>query len=640
MRARPHAALNGLMLLGMLALLVLRAPQLLASLNADSYYMECLWRDLALSHVPLSYWCLPPAPSLFPDLPLYGLCRLVGQGPGPAYALYSIFSTLLLTGSFYLLARQLPGARRHALRISLAASLGLLLIIPLGSPIPALFQPAFHASSLILGLVMLALALASARAKLAWGWMALGWALALLGSFSDLALAALFILPLALASIISRITKAKARLPLVFPLGAGLASLAGAGCLALVRLRILTPFHAQRVMGLWELPRPLAQIAITSRDLLAIARAQPALALVALAWLLLALLRWRKARGRAGRSRWQVAGFFMLCLGLDLVLPFFSANSADARYLLPLLAVPLFLLACYPPPLPRLKAWLWALAACLFLSEAGLAWQALPAWSSAFELKAPEEQAWLESLVQRYGLHHGYCGYWQEKPLRVCSQGRLQLAALDWSSSPACPLVPLFLICNNAWHRGPGIDDFPCYDYVLADGLDPARLRATFGEPAVVESWGAHQAWVYNRPQDIICRNFLRKFLSQEGPGPTALVAQGMEPLSAASARSLLSMQVQPGSDAFVQFDPPAQAQVLELWGWSQDSWDLQLMGSQGKLLQRLHLSSQGGSAPAIWYAPVRSREPIYAVRLLPRQAAGFRGLLAYPDAGGSGPGL
>jgi hypothetical protein len=127
----------------------------------------------------------------------------------------------------------------------------------------------------------------------------------------------------------------------------------------------------------------------------------------------------------------------------------------------------------------------------------------------------------------------------------------------------------------------------------------------------------------------------LRKFLSQEGPAPTALVAQGMEPLSAASVRSLMSMQVLPGSDAFVQFDPPAQAQVLELWGWSQDSWDLQLMGSQGKLLQRLHLSSQGGSAPAIWYSPVRSREPIVAVRLLPCQAAGFRGLLLYPDAGG-----
>jgi hypothetical protein len=640
--ARPRSALLLALAAGLLigALLFLRAPQQVASLNADSLYMECLYRDVVQDHLPLKDWFMQPAPSLFPDLGVFIACRSLAGSIGPGYALYSAASFLLLIGSFYLLLRQIPGIRRHAGARTLQGGLLLLVVLGFGPALTPLFLPAYHAAILPMGLALLALDLRLRRQGALWGWTALASAGLALGCASDASLAIFFGLPVAVLALLHHFLSHKLK-PGPWPY-----ALLGASCLAgmafhsLVRAGVFPIYQVPRIYAIWDLPgQAVEQVLRTATDLAQVLKAYPLAALACLAWLFLrrpwAGLRLRRMRRifTGAGCRAHVALILSISMILSVLAPFGLCNGLDPRYVLPCFVFPSFLWVLQPFRFMR-KPWLaWALVLA-GMGQALWAAHSLPSLQKAFAPPAQEKFDWIESVMRQRGLHQGYCNYWDEKPALVYSDGRVRMAGLLEWNEPSCLFMLKAWVSSRAWWVGKPGQPFPIYDFVLTDSMDVERLKASFGPPADIERWQGHELWIYNRPGDVIFRNYLRKFLDGANGCHTFIGVPGLPRPRIADVLGSHSMRIESAKDVSIPFDPPVKADVMEFWGWQKDSWQVEFWQGS-RFLRRLSLSGSGQPGLAVWCAKALPNEPFD--RMVLRSTSGSEGLLRniifYPDS-------
>jgi hypothetical protein len=621
------------------ALLFLRAPQAVASLNADSLYMECLYRDLVQDHLPLREWFVQPAPSLFPDLGLFMACRGLAGSLGPGYALYSAASFLLLLGSFALLLSRMPGLRRHAAQRVLLGGLLLLVLLGFQPALVSLFLPAFHASILPLGLGLLALDLELRRKGALWPWVMAASLCLALACASDASLALLFGLPVALLALLQYLFSRKLK-PGPWPYALlGASCLAGLAFHALVRAGVFPIYQVPRIYYLWNLPGQAGeQLARTASDLWQVLKGHPLSALACLLWLGLrrpwsSLRLWRvKKLVTAASLRSHAELILSLSMALCLLAPFGLCNGLDPRYVLPCFVFPPMLWALHPPRALR-KPWLAWLLVIAGLGQALWSAHSLPPLKEAFAPPAQDKLAWIESVMKEHGLHQGYCDYWNEKPALVYSQGRVRMAGLLEWNEPSCLFMLKAWISNRAWWVGRPGQPFPVYDFALTDGMDVERLKASFGPPASIERWQGHELWIYNRPSDVLFRNYLRKFLDGANGCRTVLCVPGLARPRIADVLNPHSMRIASGQDVSVAMESPVKADVLELWGWQKDSWILEFWQG-GRMLRRLSLSGSGQPGLAVWCA--KALPPEAFDRLVLRCTSGQEGLLRnlifYPD--------
>ncbi len=101
--------------------------------------------------------------------------------------------------------------------------------------------------------------------------------------------------------------------------------------------------------------------------------------------------------------------------------------------------------------------------------------------------------ACVRKLAVERSLQAGLADYWNAKYLRY----RVGLPVNQVGPN----LEPYYWINNFYWY----FDDTP-YDFVVTDRLDPAQIKARFGEPADVVHCGASEIFVYGRPEDEALR--------------------------------------------------------------------------------------------------------------------------------------
>jgi hypothetical protein len=362
-------------------------------------------------------------------------------------------------------------------------------------------------------------------------------------------------------------------------------------------------------------------------------------ALICLAWLALrrpwAGLRLRRLKKviTAGSLRSHAALILGLSMALSVLAPFGLCNGLDPRYVLPCFAFPSLLWAIQPPRSLR-KPWLAWLLVLSGLGQALWAAHSLPSLQRAFLPPAQEKLAWIESVMQRRGLHQGYCNYWDEKPALAYSDGRVRMAGLLEWNEPSCLFMLKAWVSSKAWWVGKPGQPFPTYDFVLTDSMDVERLKASFGAPADIERWQGHELWIYNRPGDYIFRNYLRKFLDGANGCATFVSVPGLPRPHIADVLNPHSMRIEPGKEVGIPLDPPIKADVMEFWGWQKDSWQVEFWQG-GRLLRRLTLNGTGQPGLADWCAKALPGEPFD--RMVLRCTTGSEGLLRniifYPDS-------
>ncbi len=236
-------------------------------------------------------------------------------------------------------------------------------------------------------------------------------------------------------------------------------------------------------------------------------------------------------------------------------------------------------------------------------------------------------------MIRQRGLHSGYCGYWDEKPARVYSQGRVRLAGLLEWNEPSCLFMLKAWVSSRAWWVDRPGQPFPLYDFALTDGLDQERLKASFGPPADIERWQGHEIWLYNRPGDVVFRNYLRKFLDGANGCATFIGVPGLPRPGIAGVLGTRSVRIAAGRDVSIPLEGPVRAEVLEFWGWKNDNWQLEIWRG-GRFLRRLALNGSGQDALAVWCAKALPAEPFdrLVLRCTSGQQGLLRNILLYPD--------
>ena len=124
------------------------ARRVAVSADSDSLYLASLYRDVFIDRIALSGWRTQPAPSFFPDLPVYFLLRALTASPVAALSAYAL--TELALGMYFVLhlARLLEVSRRRFALVAGLVSLGLLAYVnSFRDYLYIFFFPSCHASA-------------------------------------------------------------------------------------------------------------------------------------------------------------------------------------------------------------------------------------------------------------------------------------------------------------------------------------------------------------------------------------------------------------------------------------------------------------------------------------------------------------
>jgi hypothetical protein len=128
-----------------------------ADVISDSLYLGAVYRDLFVDHVGLAGWVVQPAPSFFPDAPVFFALRRVLGRADVTVAAYSVVSVAMLGLVVSDLARQ-AGVTRWGSRIAgVAVASGVALSALRERLFACVIHPSCHGASLIVGLSVLAL---------------------------------------------------------------------------------------------------------------------------------------------------------------------------------------------------------------------------------------------------------------------------------------------------------------------------------------------------------------------------------------------------------------------------------------------------------------------------------------------------
>jgi hypothetical protein len=434
------------------------------SLHSDALYLYDLLQSLqAGGH--LSTWDLPPAPSLWPDLGLLGLCKAIAHDPLSTQRAYGLAMGAWLWLELSRLLRRLfdlppAGARAWAAAGLLCA----LMFAPAGTGLMDWVVPGHHGAAFCIALYVWAWALKQREQPDAWmNSLVKGLGLGLLAA-SDAALWPWAFLPFACLAL-------RLRRPAMLRL-AGLAAAAALGAW---------------LSGLW-LQHSGARVAsvrwafILQRDGAAWRSVLAQLS----AWLaqhwelgvlsLASLLLWAWPRAQRGSGPrvlllgWALAALASLVLASLL-------GSINGRYLYLLLWLP-------PLFLPFLLAERWpALEGPSLLAPAlaGLLWLMAPAHRSLPPKPAQVVQVEaLEQALKVRGLKYGWADYWMARPLRLLGQDGVlcvPMISADGQVTPYAWIGDRSLLDQGAALERP--------QFVVLNGLDEGAVRARLGAPQV-----------------------------------------------------------------------------------------------------------------------------------------------------------
>ena len=158
--AREIAAFLLLLICGLMLLRKAAMPE--ASVTSDLLYLEALYKDLFVRHLPIGGWTLSPAPYFFPDLPVYFVLRGLAGDLLSALYLYSLFmlSCLFFSLRAILGLCKVPSPTRS--EFSATLTLGFTFLV--ANEAPPLFMPNIHTGVMIGALAAIPLFLSEWRA--------------------------------------------------------------------------------------------------------------------------------------------------------------------------------------------------------------------------------------------------------------------------------------------------------------------------------------------------------------------------------------------------------------------------------------------------------------------------------------------
>ena len=187
------------------------------------------------------------------------------------------------------------------------------------------------------------------------------------------------------------------------------------------------------------------------------------------------------------------------------------AGVPSHRYILPVLVLPFAILlivrARWQLSLPKSLARtleLSLLAMVVFGTK-----QAMNAGSAAPGLP---QYACLDAYALREGLHAGYAQYWPARPSTMFSNINLTINQVESNWKPRLWLNNAFWYSRGYW---PDQERPLRYDFSITNGLDEAWISQRFGEPRTKQSCFDLKVWVYDRPEDLEFRNYLRTYAAR-----------------------------------------------------------------------------------------------------------------------------
>ena len=443
----------------------LARPAFLPELNSDSLYLDDLWASF-FDGRGFRAWYLPPAPSFFPDLPLYALSLAAGPDLGLRHLLYALLSAGFLAGGTALACRRQLGLGAWESCVCGLSGLGLYVaFMSSNSSLSQIFVPGHHGGAMIVALGMLALApqkeAPSAVALLFW------------------ALAA------GMMALSDRLILAWALLPLFFSLGrervprlAWFAALLTGWVLASAIL--FSWRHQGPHIGSFGIAFYFAHTGPIVREgfrsFAALIRQEIPLSLAAVAWF--GFLAWR--------TRPALAWFSCLSALASLGIIAF-AGGVSGRYFYPIF----YGAAAFLPAFAALRfkgsgtAAAWGIILVLGLRSLNAGVPSLELHREA----SPPGLAELEASLKAGPPSCGYADYWRSRQLRMLSKG------VVWTD-PLMDYPKLGRVAPHRWISNPLAPPYP-RNYVVVNGLDTACLEGTFGKPSVKKIFEGLEVWFY-----------------------------------------------------------------------------------------------------------------------------------------------
>lgn len=446
--------------------------------NADALYLSDLLQCLKAGR-GIGSWDLPPAPSLFPDLGLLWLARLMTHSLMDSLRVYGL---LLGTGLWLLSARFLKALfrLRRGLAWSYAAAgliLGLLLS-PAGSGITGWALPGHHGAAFIAALGYWAWTLRQKERASSWG-RSLFLALLLgLLAHSDRVLWIWAALPMLLLSL--RLNLAGQRrvwallgLALLLAWLTGLAlGATGARRATLHWQYLFLRSHAEWLAVLGGLPAFLQSYAALLL----------AMALSVGLWILAPTPR--DSAFRVTLLAWGLVALLSLAMATLL-------GSFNGRYLYPVLLVPVLLLPLFLAE----RGPSWDRPALLLPALLGLLWLGAPSaraaegdWSGVPEL---QDARALDGLLAMKGLRFGWADYWHARTLRLFSRRGTLCAPMICADGQVDPY--LWIGERELFMQG---DVLTRPQFVVTNGLDPAALQSKLGSPPEIVALQGMTVWL------------------------------------------------------------------------------------------------------------------------------------------------
>lgn len=494
--------------------------------NADGLWLISLAHDLFVG-VPFSGWRLPKITLYFPDLLSVVLLRLAGLHVGTTMAVHGVVSWLLVGVGIASGSRLCGVGWLQAVR---SAMMGLLICVLAYADfkITKSFQNPFThggaALAALLGLVFLGHGLRNGFKRPG---AAIGTACLALLVASDVVIIPQFVVPVGMTALLFQAFGWAPRRRLMWVLGMlTLGAAAGAVITSLVKWQ--TGLTLAALPGQPIGPGVSLAFARFVHDMGVGVNSWPlafAVALVSIALIVFVVVEKAEARFRRKRSALpegeELAEWWLACGGIAILGATLGAvivtqvwDRANHRHILPLFILPPALavilwsprVRMVPVGVTRTLEVSLVLLATLFVKQKA---KASPPYSPT--LYTPRF-ACLDRYAEEEGLNAGYAEYWKSRDTMVLSRRALTVVEVNWRLMPRRWANNAFWYSRGYWGR----DRPPEYDFIIMSMMDKAWLGERFGAPRAQHTCFGLEIWVYDRPEDLEFRNYLRTNAAHE----------------------------------------------------------------------------------------------------------------------------
>ncbi|MEO8183076.1 MAG: hypothetical protein ABI895_29960 [Deltaproteobacteria bacterium] len=490
--------------------------------HADGLWVVSFAHDV-LHGIPLRGWRLPGAPVYFPELFSVLVSSGLGFGTRSSLLIHAVCSWLLLAGGIYWGLRLGGVGVARALRIGFAVLLVYVLLHSGSSLLQPFEYPFSHGGVVLVGFFgLLYIAHGLERGFELRAWLVAVFFLGL-SCASDRAILAQFVAPALLVVMMFLALSAGLRHRLFWALGLlMLAPLLGQLTTVLIRWSIgVSPGGYHSRYGWVRSARTLLRV---YDDLQHLALDRPLLAasvllpVLFLSWRALAAVCAGVRSRRAGASNGGsvTAESWLSCAGIAVLVSTLGAvvaanvwdGPASFRYLLPVFLLPLALgvIVAGPSHLRLGSGWARLFELTLLFLLVLVATRTERRIPRRLATLDSPSRACLDSYLTEAGLYAGYAEYWSARPTMLLGQAGVTLAQVTGR------LAPKWWADNRFWYtRGFSSGrDRPRFSFVITQRLDVRWLGERFGPPRVEHHCFGFEVWVYDRPEDLEFRNYLR----------------------------------------------------------------------------------------------------------------------------------